>query len=78
MKSTVAIPVTVSMEWTGPDGTTIVPAIRPEMISLTLYSSSSTLDSVESVDSGEYTCSVIIENEPKVPTSTNITIGRNP
>ena len=76
MKSTVRIPLAVSMEWTGPDGTTIVPTTRPEMISFTLYSLSHILDSVELADSGEYTCTVKIENEPEVYASTNITIGK--
>ena len=78
MKSTVTVPLTVSMEWTGPDGTTIVPTIGSKMISYTLYSSAYTLDSVESADSGEYTCTVKIESEPEdlVSTSTNITIGK--
>ena len=76
MKSTVSVPVTVSMEWTGPDGTTIVHTTRPKMISFTLYSSSYTLDSVELADSGEYMCTAKIENEPEVYTNTNITIGK--
>ena len=57
MKSTVRIPLAVSMEWTGPDGTTIGPT-RSKMISFTLYSSLLTLDSVELADSGEYTRTV--------------------
>ena len=76
MKSTVRIPLAVSMVWTGPDGTTVVTTTRPEMISFTLYSSSHTLDSVELADSGEYTCTVKIENEPEVHARTNITIGK--
>ena len=75
MKSTVNVPVAVSMEWTGPDGTAIMPIARPEMISFTLYSSSIIPDSVELADSGEYTCAAKIENEPEMSTSTNITIG---
>ena len=70
------VPLAVSMEWTGPDGTTIVPTTRPEMISFTLYSSSHTLDSVEFADSGDYSCTVEIENEPKVYAHTSITIGK--
>ena len=77
MKSTVADPLTITMEWTGPDGATIAPATRAEIISYTLYISSSTLDSVESADSGKYTCSVIIENEPKVSINTNISVGKH-
>ena len=76
MKSTVTVPVTVSMEWTGPDGATIVPTIGSKMISYTLYSSAYTLDSVESADSGEYTCTVKVENEPEGSTSTDITVGK--
>ena len=58
MKSTVNVPVAVSMEWTGPHGTVIILATRPEMVSFTLYSSSNILDSVELADSGQYTCTV--------------------
>ena len=76
MKSTVRIPLAVSMKWTGPDGTTIVPTTRSKMISFTLYSSLLPLDSVELADSGEYTCAVKIETEPEVYTSTNVTIGK--
>ena len=70
-------PMAISMEWTGPDGTAIMPAPRPEMISFTLYSSSNILDSIELADSGQYTCTVKIENEPEMSTSTNIAIGNN-
>ena len=46
------------------------------MISYTLYSSAYTLDSVESADSGDYTCTVKVENEPEVSISTDITVGK--
>ena len=77
MKSTVNIPVSVSMEWSGPDRAAIMPPTRPEMISFTLYSSSNILDSVELANSGEYICTVRIEDEPEMSTSTNITIGNS-
>ena len=70
------VPLAVSTELTGPDGTVIAPSTRPEMISLTLYSSSYTLDSAELADSGEYMCTVKIENEPEMYASTNITTGK--
>ena len=73
LKSKVTVPLAVSTELTGPDGTVFAPSTRPEMISFTLYSSSYTLDSVESAESGEYTCMVKIEKEPEVYTSTSIT-----
>ena len=73
MKSTVTVPMAVSMEWTGPDGTTIVPTTKSEMISFTLYSSSHTLDSVEFADSGDYSCTV--KKLTKVYACTSITIG---
>ena len=75
MKSTVNVPVVVGMEWTGQDGTAIMSATRPEMISFTLYSSSNILNSVELADCGQYTCTVKIENESEMSTSINITIG---
>ena len=77
MQSTVNVPVTISVEWIGPDGMTIMPAEGPEMISFTLYSSSYTLHSIELADSGRYTCTVKVETEPEVYTSTKIIIGKN-
>ena len=75
----VTSPLSTSMVivWKGPDGTAVVSPIRPEMKSLTLYTSSSgQLTSVDSADSGEYTCTVRFENfGAEISASTNITIG---
>ena len=72
----VDVPVTVNTAWSGPDGTAITSATRAEMKSFTLYVSLSTLHSVESADSGNYTCMAGIENGLHVSASTNIKIGR--
>ena len=68
--------VTVSTVWTGPDGAIITSATRPEKKSVTLYASVNTLHSVDSADSGNYTCTASIENGvTEVSASTNVTIG---
>ena len=76
MTSVVNVPLSMTIVWKGPDGTIVAPLTRPEMKSLTLYTSlSSRLTSVDSADSGEYTCTVRFENGVEISTSTNITIG---
>ena len=76
LDSAVDVPVNVKTVWTGPDGTAITSATRAEMKSFTLYVSLSTLHSVESADSGNYTCTAGIENGVFVSASTNIKIGK--
>ena len=80
MSSVVTSPLSTSMVivWKGPDGTAVASPTRPEMESLTLYtSSSSPLTFVDSADSGEYTCTVRFENfGAEISASTNITIGK--
>ena len=73
----VDVPVTVKTVLTGADGMAIAPATAPEMKSFTLYISLNTLHSVESTDSGNYTCTAGIENGHMVSASTNIKIGNN-
>ena len=73
----VDVAVTVNTVWTGPDGAVITSATRPERKSFTLYSSVNTLNSVDSADSGNYTCTVSIEQGVEVSASTNMTIGNN-
>ena len=70
----VDVPVTMNVAWSGPDGTDVV-STAPEMKTFTLYVSSSTLYSIELTDSGNYTCTVGIENGVKVSTNTSIKIG---
>ena len=72
----VDVPVTVKTAWTGPDGTAITSATRPEMKSFTLYLSLSTFHSIESADSGNYTCTAGIENGIYISASTNVKIGK--
>ena len=71
----VDVPVTVNTVWTGPDGANITSAARPERKSFTLYTSVNTFHSVDSVDSGNYTCTASVENGVKVSASTNVSIG---
>ena len=76
MTSVVNVPLSMTIVFKGPDGTVVASPIRPEMKSLTHYtSSSSLLTSVVSADSGEYTCTVRFENGVEICASTNITIG---
>ena len=76
MTSVVNIPfMSVTTVWKGPDGTVVSPTVRPKMESLTLYTSSNHLTSVDSADSGEYTCTVSFKNGVMISASTNITIG---
>ena len=78
ISSVVTAPLSMMIVWKGPDGTAVVSPTRPEMKSLTLYTaSSSPLTSVDSTDSGEYTCTVRFENfGAEISASTNITIGK--
>ena len=73
----VDVPVSISIVWTAPEETyNIASTTNPVMKSLTLYTSSSTLNSVESSDSGNYTCTVSIESEIEVSARANIIIGK--
>ena len=75
LNPSVDVPVTINTVWTGPDGTILTSATRPEKKSFTLYASVNTLHSVDSADSGNYTCTVSVEDGVEVSASTNITIG---
>ena len=75
MSSVVTVPLSMTMVWRGPDGTVVSSPIRPQMKSFTLYTSSSILTSVDSADSGEYTCTVRFDNGVEISASTNVTIG---
>ena len=75
MSSVVTVPLSMTVVWKGPAGTVVTSPIRPEMKSFMLYTSSSILTSVDSADSGEYTCTVRFENGVEISASTNVTIG---
>ena len=76
MSSVVNVTLSMTIVWKGPDGTVVASLTRPEMKSFTQYTSStSPLTSVDSADSGEYTCMVRFENGVEISASTNITIG---
>ena len=74
LNAAVDVPVTIRVAWNGPDGTEIA-STAPEMKTHTLYISSSTLHSIELADSGNYTCTVGIENGAEVSTNASIKIG---
>jgi hypothetical protein len=78
MSSLVNIPLSMTIEWKGPDGTVVVSPTRPEMRSFALYrAASNRLTSVDSADSGEYSCTVEFDNfGTEISASTNITIGK--
>ena len=76
MISVLNFPLSMTIVWKGPDGTVVASPARPEMRSFTLYtSSSSLLTSIDSADSGKYTCTVRFEIGVEVSASINITIG---
>ena len=68
--------MTINTAWTEPDGMAMTSVTGPEMRSFTLYTSLSTLDSVESSDSGNYSCTVTFDNGVKVSAFTNVKIGK--
>ena len=75
ISSVVNVPLSMTIVWTRPDEAVVASPTRPEMKSFTLYTSSSSLNSVDSADSGQYTCTVRFENGVEISASTNITIG---
>ena len=72
LSSVVNVSYPVSTMWKGPEGTVITSSATTEMVSFTLYTSSTIL---ESVNSGEYSCTMNFENGVEVSASTNITTG---
>ena len=72
----VDVPVNIKIVWTGPNEIAIASSINPMMKSLTLYTSSNTLNSVEYSDSGDYTCTVSIASEIEVSVITKVKIGK--
>ena len=70
----VDVPVTVNTEWTGPSTESLNPFTTIQE-SLTLYRSTLVLKSVESANSGQYTCSSEVVSGIKELASTNIEIG---
>ena len=77
MSSVVDVPLSMMIVWKGPNGTAVTSPNRPEMKSFTLYTLSSSLTSVDSAESGEYTCTVTFENGVEISANTNITIGNS-
>ena len=76
MTSVLNFPLSMTIVWKRPDGTVVASPARPEMRSFTLYtSSSSLLTSIDSADSGKYTCTVRFEIGVEVSASINVTIG---
>ena len=67
--------VTVNTVWTGPSGA-LLSVSHPVMKSLTLYTSSGSLNFVQTVNSGDYICTVRIGSDTKeVSARANIMIG---
>ena len=71
----VDIPVAVSTVWTGPDGLTLMSAAPPVMMSFTHYTSEAKLNYIESADSGNYNCTVIIGGKRWISVEKKIVIG---
>ena len=60
LSSIVDVPLTIITLWTGPEGSMLAPARHAAAVSLTYYTSTAVYNSVESSDSGNYTCTVTI------------------
>ena len=71
----VDVPVAVSTEWTGPDGSTLASAFPPTMRSFTHYTSKAKLNYVESADSGAYTCTVSIDGKTVPTVERKVVVG---
>ena len=63
LSEAVDIPVTVSTVWNGPSGTqfTTTTSVATRM-TVTFYTSTVTIGSVEASDSGEYTCTATVNS----------------
>ena len=72
----VDVPVTVSTMWTGPEGSTLMYTNPPIRLSLTHYTSTAVLKDIELADSGEYTCTIDIENEITMSANNSVIVGR--
>ena len=70
LSSVVNISYSVSTMWKGPEGTVIISSATTEMVSFTLYTLSTAL---ESVNSGEYSCTMNFGDGVEVSASTSIT-----
>ena len=72
------VPVAITTMWTGPDR--ILSSTEHPMMqtSLTLYELSTTLDYIEAVDSGTYTCTARfnVADTLEMSASTDIKIGK--
>lgn len=72
----VDVPLTIITLWTGPDGLILAPAKHAVAVSLTHYTSTAVYRSVESVDSGDYTCTVTIGSEVRISVKKSIIVGK--
>jgi hypothetical protein len=68
--------VAVNTLWTGPDGSTLLSAASPVMMSFTHYTSDLKLNYVKSADSGNYNCTVSIGGNIRTSVQKEITIGK--
>jgi hypothetical protein len=71
----VDVPVAITTAWTGPDGSTLLSAAPPVMMSFTHYTSDLKLNYVESADSGNYTCTVSIGGNIRTSVQKKIVIS---
>ena len=69
----VDVPVTVNTVWTGPTTESLNPSTTIQE-SLTVYRSTLVLKSVESANSGQYTCSAKVGSGDEISASANIEI----
>ena len=72
----VDVPLTITTLWTGPDGSLLAPPKNAAGVSLTHYTSRTVYNSVESSDSGDYTCTVTIGSEVKTSVKKSIIVGK--
>ena len=72
----VDVPLTITTLWTGPDGSLLAPPKHAAADSLTHYTSRTVYNSVESSDSGAYTCIVTIGSDVRASVKKSIIVGK--
>ena len=75
LSPSVDVPLMISTVWTGPGERIITSATPPIAGSLTHYTSTVVINSIESVDSGEYACAMSIGSEISMSARKSVSVG---